>query len=117
MVLKIAPSTGDEPHVAQVFACRCEEVLESEIIAALLAGACTVDDVKRRTRAGMGACQGIYCMPTIAAIVAQATGTAINQSPPMTARPPVRTVPLEAFANLHGQGGGRSEATVRKQGD
>ena len=54
--------------------CRCEEILLEEIVAALAAGAQTVNDVKRRTRAGMGACQGIFCVPVIAAMVAQATG-------------------------------------------
>ena len=116
LVLNVDPGVGDEPHASQVYTCRCEEVLESEVFAALMAGARTVDDVKRRTRAGMGACQGIYCMPTIAAIVSQATSTAIDLLAPMTARPPVRPIPLEALANLHGQSG-LSEAEVRNQGD
>lgn len=43
--------------------CRCETVTEAEIIAAIKApcGAKTVDGVKRRTRAGMGRCQGGFC--------------------------------------------------------
>lgn len=78
--------------------CRCEEVFDAAIAQAVLAGALTVDDVKRRTRAGMGACQGIYCMPAIAAIVAQGTGAPIEDLAPMTARPPVRPLPLRALA-------------------
>jgi NAD(P)H-nitrite reductase large subunit len=80
--------------------CRCEEVGAAEIAAALQHGALTVDDVKRRTRAGMGACQGIFCIPAIAAIVAEGTGTPIYELAPMTARPPVRSIPLEALAAL-----------------
>jgi NAD(P)H-nitrite reductase large subunit len=80
--------------------CRCEEVLLAEVIAAIAAGAASVDDVKRRTRAGMGACQGIYCVPAIAAIIAQATATPIERVGPMTARPPLRPIPLEALAAL-----------------
>src|ERR687893_667551 len=59
--------------------CRCEEILLEEIVGALAAGAQTVDDVKRRTRAGMGACQGIYCVPVIAAMAAQATGVPVDR--------------------------------------
>lgn len=87
-----------EPGVT--FACRCEEVRNEEIAAAVLAGSRSIDDVKRRTRAGMGACQGIFCMPTIAAIVAQATGTPIGRLAPMTARPPVRPIPIERLAEM-----------------
>jgi len=43
--------------------CRCENVSEGEIIDAIHApaGARDVDGVKRRTRAGMGRCQGGFC--------------------------------------------------------
>jgi NAD(P)H-nitrite reductase large subunit len=85
---------------AATLVCRCEEVLSEEIVAALAAGATTVDDVKRRTRAGMGSCQGIFCMPFIAAMVAQATGTPLDGVAPMTGRAPVRPIRLEALADL-----------------
>ena len=60
------------PCGGAAFVCRCEEILLEEIVAAITAGAGTVGDVKRRTRAGMGTCQGIFCVPVIAALVAQA---------------------------------------------
>jgi NAD(P)H-nitrite reductase large subunit len=85
---------------AATLVCRCEEILGEEIVAAIAAGATNVDDVKRRTRAGMGLCQGIFCMPFIAATVAQATGTPIDRVAPMTARAPVRAIRLEALADL-----------------
>ncbi|MFT4036780.1 MAG: (2Fe-2S)-binding protein [Thermomicrobiales bacterium] len=83
-----------------VLICRCEEIRESAVAQALLNGAVSVDDVKRRTRAGMGACQGISCIPAVAALVAQATGTPVEELAPMTARPPVRPIPLAALASL-----------------
>jgi hypothetical protein len=89
-----------EPATEPTMICRCEEILSDEIAAALLAGARTVNDVKWRTRAGMGLCQGIYCVPVIAAMVAQATATPIAQVAPLTARPPVRPLALEALAEL-----------------
>ncbi len=41
--------------------CRCEHVTEGEILAAIRAGARTLDGLKFRTRAGMGRCQGGFC--------------------------------------------------------
>jgi hypothetical protein len=82
--------------------CRCEEVLLEEVVAAFAAGAQTVDDVKRRTRAGMGACQGIFCVPVIAAMAAQVMSVPIDRVAGMTMRPPVRTLALEELASLNG---------------
>ena len=36
--------------------------------------AATVDGVKRRTRAGMGRCQGGFCSPRVAQIIAEEKG-------------------------------------------
>jgi glycerol-3-phosphate dehydrogenase len=47
--------------------CRCEQVSEAEIIDGLNRGLPVVspDGVKRRTRAGMGWCQGQFCRPRV----------------------------------------------------
>jgi D-hydroxyproline dehydrogenase subunit alpha len=91
--------------------CRCEEILLDEIVAAIAAGAQSVDDIKRRTRAGMGACQGIFCVPVIAAMAAQATGVPIDRLTGMTMRLPVR--PLEeALATLNGLGSNRGDESL-----
>ena len=61
--------------------CRCETVTEAEIRAAVRrpVGARSVDGVKRRTRAGMGRCQGGFCLPRVAAIIAGETGIPLQQ--------------------------------------
>ena len=51
--------------------CRCENVTEAEIVEAVHRGARTVDGVKRRTRAGMGRCQGGFCTPRVMEIIAR----------------------------------------------
>ncbi|HIU64977.1 MAG TPA: NAD(P)/FAD-dependent oxidoreductase [Candidatus Avacidaminococcus intestinavium] len=53
--------------------CRCETVTEAEIVNAIQesCGARTVDGVKRRTRAGMGRCQGGFCGPRVTQILAR----------------------------------------------
>lgn len=59
-----------------VIVCRCEEVSRGEIKAALHRPVpCdTVDGVKRRVRPGMGRCQGGFCGPAVAALLAQELG-------------------------------------------
>ncbi|OGD23733.1 MAG: hypothetical protein A2Y70_00705 [Candidatus Aminicenantes bacterium RBG_13_64_14] len=51
--------------------CRCEHVTRAEVVAALRNpfGARTMDAVKRRTRCGMGRCQGGFCTPRIVKIL------------------------------------------------
>ena len=56
--------------------CRCEVVTEAEIVSAIdrPVPALHIDAVKRRTRAGMGRCQGGFCSPRVASIIARETG-------------------------------------------
>jgi len=51
--------------------CRCEHVTRAEVEAALRNpfGARTMDAVKRRTRCGMGRCQGGFCAPRLVEIM------------------------------------------------
>lgn len=56
--------------------CRCEQISEAEIRAAIRrpVGATTLDGVKRRTRAGMGRCQGGFCTPRVLDILSDELG-------------------------------------------
>lgn len=56
--------------------CRCEQVTEAEIRAAIRrpVGARTIDAVKRRTRAGMGRCQGGFCSPRVLELLSEELG-------------------------------------------
>ncbi len=53
--------------------CRCEGITEGEILAALRENpkAHDLDGVKRRTRSGMGRCQGGFCSPSIVELIAR----------------------------------------------
>ena len=53
--------------------CRCERITEGEIVRAVRINppATNIDAVKRRTRAGMGRCQGGFCQPQVAEIIAR----------------------------------------------
>lgn len=74
--------------------CRCEEVTKGEILDALAGGMSSVSGVKRATRAGMGLCQGQTCGRLVAGVVARETGKPADDCPPITARPPVRPLPM-----------------------
>ena len=56
--------------------CRCEQVTEAEVRAAIRrpVGARNLDAIKRRTRAGMGRCQGGFCSPRVMEILAEEMG-------------------------------------------
>ena len=59
------------PSAPEKIICRCEQVTEAEIVDALHRGieVKTVDGVKRRTRAGMGWCQGDFCRSRVVEIM------------------------------------------------
>lgn len=78
--------------------CRCEEVTQAEIEQAIAEGARTVNEVKRRTRAGMGLCQGKTCRRLVQRMLAEQTGQPIATIGPSTFRSPVRPVPLGVLA-------------------
>lgn len=61
--------------------CRCETITEGEILDAIKApaGARDVDGVKRRTRAGMGRCQGGFCGSKVVELLARELGVEINE--------------------------------------
>jgi len=61
--------------------CRCETVSEGEIVDAIRApaGARDVDGVKRRTRAGMGRCQGGFCGTKVLEILSRELGLAPDE--------------------------------------
>lgn len=61
--------------------CRCETITEGEIVDAINrpCGARTVDGVKRRTRAGMGRCQGGFCGPRVIEILSRELGIPVPE--------------------------------------
>ena len=70
-----AAAIAQDPAYGRIV-CRCETVSEAEIRASIRCsiGARTLDGVKRRTRAGMGRCQGGFCTPRIIEILCEELG-------------------------------------------
>ncbi len=74
-----------------VIICRCEGVRLSEIEQAIREGASAVPGVKKRTRAGMGPCQGRVCQRVVRQLLQQPPSEA-GESPDalQRSRSPVR---------------------------
>ncbi len=76
--------------------CRCEEVTLGKIVSAVADGAIDVNDVKRRTRLGMGHCQGRICGQLINELIWKFTGDRKERAL-FTPRIPAKPVPFEAL--------------------
>jgi thioredoxin reductase/bacterioferritin-associated ferredoxin len=79
--------------------CRCEEVTMQDVVSAAADGARDVNDIKRRTRLGMGHCQGRFCGQVINELIWRLTGVR-KQHEMFTPRTPAKPVP---FAFLAGE--------------
>ncbi|TPX70864.1 hypothetical protein SpCBS45565_g01452 [Spizellomyces sp. 'palustris'] len=73
----------DDPDPARNIICRCERVTEAEIIDAIHRPlpARSVDAIKRRTRAGMGPCQGSFCEERVVGVISRELGVPENVVP------------------------------------
>ena len=66
---------AQNPDYGQII-CRCESISKGEILDAIrrpIPATC-LDAVKRRTRAGMGRCQGGFCGPRVVSIIEKELG-------------------------------------------
>lgn len=95
MGVAVERSAGD---LGEVLLCPCEDVTLAAVERAIhTLGARSLDEVRKLTRAGMGACQGRTCASLVrerlvaAGVDAPDTGT-------FRARPPLRLVPVRALA-------------------
>lgn len=66
--------------------------------AAIRDGARSLYDLKRRTRAGAGPCQGVYRLPTEALLLESEGGVLTDEIGPVTSRPPARPAPMTVLA-------------------
>lgn len=77
--------------------CRCEEVTAGEFCASLNAGARHIGDLKNTLRVGMGSCQGRYCAPAAARMVAAANGKLLSDHSYFAPRVPIKPVSVDAL--------------------
>lgn len=77
--------------------CRCEEITLGQIRAELVDAPGHVGTVKRATRIGMGRCQGRYCGPVAARMVAEVNGAEIGDRSHFAPRVPIKPVGIGAI--------------------
>ena len=104
----LAELVAKDPSFGRVI-CRCEGVTEGEIRAAIRArvGARTLDGIKRRTRSGMGRCQGGFCTPRLIEILGAELGL-----PPEAFLKSRKTAPKELKDGATGPVAGGGGSTV-----
>lgn len=93
-----APAPGIKLADASTLLCRCEAVPRSNIEALVRNGTVDLGSLKRLTRAGMGRCQGRYCTPLLAELIAQHTGCAPEPRSLFMPQRPLLPVPAGTVA-------------------
>jgi NAD(P)H-nitrite reductase large subunit len=77
--------------------CRCEEVKSNQILDAIRAGYTSLSEIKRRTTAGMGLCQGRTCSKIIASMIANELKINLGDIQQCSVRPPIKPVEIGLF--------------------
>lgn len=91
------------PNEDDIYVCRCEEVTVGDIKRAIAAGACSVRDIKVRTNATMGVCQGMTCRRNIERMLREQK----NRAGPLLPAPAVPGAAAErGRSDRHHQRGG-----------
>lgn len=77
---EMQPLLALEPGTKGRMICRCEQVLEETVNGAVNRDipVTTIDGVKRRTRAGMGLCQGNFCRPRVTQLLEAIHGDKVD---------------------------------------
>ena len=78
--------------------CRCEGVDLQEIRDLIARGYKTVDEIKHRSRAGMGPCQGRSCRQIILSELARDAGVSLEEFEAGSFRPPTTPVSMDVLA-------------------
>ena len=82
-----------------------QDLTREDIIGYIEAGYCTIDEIKRVTRAGMGPCQGRTCRMLIAQELSNYYGIPMEEVLMTTFRPPVKPISMGALADAYAEGG------------
>jgi NAD(P)H-nitrite reductase large subunit len=87
-----APRFSTQLATESTLICRCENVSLGDVAAAVKDGAASLAAIKQRTRLGMGPCQGRYCAPVAAELLAEQSGHPVDEYSFFAPRPPLKPV-------------------------
>ena len=79
--------------------CRCEDLTREDILALIEEGYCTIDEIKRVSRAGMGPCQGRTCRMLIAQELSNYYKIPMEEVLMSTFRPPTKPISMGILAD------------------
>ena len=77
--------------------CRCEEATAGDILTAIRKNHLNLNAIKKRTRMGMGPCQGKTC-ETVAAELALGAGVPLADLGSLSVRTPIAPIPMSSLA-------------------
>ncbi|MCE0503997.1 2Fe-2S iron-sulfur cluster-binding protein [Roseivivax sp. GX 12232] len=89
-----SPAPPLEEAAPETLVCRCEEVEKAALDAALSDDPHDIGALKRATRIGMGRCQGRYCAPALAGLMARRRGTPMGDLSYFAPRVPIKPVDI-----------------------
>ena len=95
-----APKKGLFDIADDVLVCRCEGVTAGDIRQAVKEGCHDVNEIKLRTRCGMGPCQGRMCGGALAEIAASALGSEVPNVGALNIRPPIRPITVRELRDF-----------------
>ncbi len=94
------PDPGERLADDATTLCRCENVAHGAVRAEIASGATDLAAIKRATRCGMGHCQGRYCSPLIARMLAARTGVRVDERTHFRVQAPLRPLAMDALARV-----------------
>lgn len=86
-----------ENATSDTLICRCEEITKGDLDVALADDPRDIGAVKRATRIGMGRCQGRYCAPALAGLMARRRGLPVEDFSYFAPRVPIKPVDIAAI--------------------
>ena len=76
--------------------CRCEDITQEEVEAAIDSGITDPEELKRFLHVGMGPCQGRTCGRLVVRILARKLKKPVSELSTTRQRPPLVTIPIRS---------------------
>jgi len=104
------------PPTGTTIVCRCENVAAGAIEAHCREGVRDLGTLKRRTRLGMGRCQGRYCAPMALRMLRSTDAPAAESADLIAPQSPAKPVPAILLAREKPEWGGHREVALQQRG-